>query len=64
MQVPRVPSRGKGRLSLPPHKSVLADRLCVLLAKDRTIHTREVLLIPYEIISRAILYIKYNTFLK
>lgn len=41
MQVLPVPSRGKGRLSLPPHKSVLVDRLCILLAKDRTIHKGE-----------------------
>lgn len=41
MQVPPVPSREKRRLSLPPHKSVLVDRLCVLLAKDRTIHMGE-----------------------
>lgn len=63
-QVPALLRGGKRRLSLPPGKSVLVDSFCVLLAKDRTVHMGEkVLLIQNEIISRTTISFKYTTLL-
>lgn len=64
IQVPPLLSGWKGRLSLSPGKSALVERFCVLLAKVRTVHVGEkVLLIQNEIISRTSISFKYTTLL-
>lgn len=63
-QVPPLLSSGKGRLSLPPCKSVLVDRFCILLDKDRTVHMGEkLLLIQNEVISKTTMSFKHTTLL-